>query len=494
MSFAYLLPESPENLLDYCALVADLPYAMLLDSAAPHHVNSNYDILVCQPLATLEAFGRRCVIQKTGTTLDATAPLGQTVQLGKKEQLDNDPFLQLKTMQQQLLPMVTPDACTLPFCGGALGYIGYDAGRTIEPMPELAVHDIGLPDLAFGIYAWGLVLDKQQQQLWYVDCRGDAEHRWLAQQQWFEQRRIQKAQHVAAAATHNHQSALLSRFSLLSDWQANLSKTDYFAKFAQIQQYLQTGDCYQINLAQRFSAQYQGDEWQAYLALRQANAAPFSAFLRLSQGVVLSISPERFLELKQRFVETKPIKGTKPRFSDPILDQQSAAALQLSPKDRAENVMIVDLLRNDLGKVCKTGSVKVPALFSIESFPAVHHLVSTIIGELADQYQAADLLRAAFPGGSITGAPKIRAMQIIEELEPCRRSVYCGAIGYISQHGHMDTNIAIRTLVCADQQIHCWAGGGIVADSDAASEYQETFDKVARILPVLAKHGKVNDA
>ena len=472
MSFAYLLPESPENLLDYFAVVADLPYAMLLDSAAPDHVNSRYDILVCQPLATLEAFGRHCIWQ-----LD-----------GQQHQGEQNPFLQLKTLQAAVLPEVPAAACALPFCGGALGYIGYDAGRTIEPMPELAEHDIGLPDLAFGMYAWALVLDKQLKQLWYVDCRGDAKNGWLTQHQWFLQRSAAKAAQIQQSELPN------LHFSLTCAWQANLTQSEYFAQFAQIQQYLQSGDCYQINLAQRFSAQYQGDEWQAYLALRKTNAAPFSAFLRLTKGVVLSMSPERFIELKQRIVETKPIKGTKPRFADPILDQQSAAALQLSPKDRAENVMIVDLLRNDLGKVCKTGSVKVPALFSIESFPAVHHLVSTIVGELADEIQAADLLKAAFPGGSITGAPKIRAMQIIEELEPCRRSVYCGAIGYISQHGHMDTNIAIRTLVCAEQQIHCWAGGGIVADSNAASEYQETFDKVARILPVLTKLGTANDA
>jgi para-aminobenzoate synthetase component 1 len=478
MSFAYLIPESPENLLAYFSVVADLPYAMLLDSAAPDHVNSRYDLLVCQPLATLEAFGKHCVWQIDGQLNEA----------------ELDPFLQLKKLQATLLPDVPADACALPFCGGAVGYIGYDAGRTIEPMPDIARNDIHLPDLAFGLYAWALVLDKQQHQLWYVDCRGDAQNGWLAQQHRFLKRSSLNNVVADAPDSRQHSAELPRHFSLCSEWQANLTQPQYFAKFAQIQQYLQSGDCYQINLAQRFSAKYQGDEWQAYLALRESNAAPFSAFLRLPTGVVLSISPERFLELKQRLVETKPIKGTKPRFADPMLDQQSADALQLSPKDRAENVMIVDLLRNDLGKVCKNGTVKVPALFSIESFPAVHHLVSTIVGELADHYQAADLLRAAFPGGSITGAPKIRAMQIIEELEPCRRSVYCGAIGYISQHGHMDTNIAIRTLVCADQQIHCWAGGGIVADSNAASEYQETFDKVARILPVLAKIGTANDA
>lgn len=471
MSFAHLVSETPENLLEYFAVVADLPYAMLLDSAAPEHVNSRYDILVCQPIATLEAFAQDCRWQIGDTQFTAC----------------QDPFAVLKSLQAELLPEVAADACALPFCGGALGYIGYDAGRTIEPIPQIAKHDIALPDLAFGFYPWALVLDKQLQQLWYVDCRGNAAQGWQQQQQWFLQRGLYS---VAQPRTFSTEQP---SFRLTSNWQANQTQSEYFEKFARIQTYLQSGDCYQINLAQRFSARYQGDEWQAYLALRDANAAPFSAFLRLPQGAVLSISPERFLELKQRLVETKPIKGTKPRFADPVLDQQSAAALHLSPKDRAENVMIVDLLRNDLGKVCKPGSVKVPALFSIESFPAVHHLVSTIVGHLADNYQAADLWRAAFPGGSITGAPKIRAMQIIEELESCRRSIYCGAIGYISQHGHMDTNIAIRTLVCADQHIHCWAGGGIVADSDATSEYQETFDKVAKILPLLTMLGARRD-
>jgi len=478
MSFAYLIPETPENLLAYFALVADLPYAMLLDSAAPGHINSRYDVLVCEPIATLEAFGKHCVWQHDG----------------QQHQAVQDPFTQLKIIQNELLPEVPAEDCDLPFYGGAVGYVGYDAGRTIEPLPEQAAYDIHLPDLAFGLYAWGLVLDKLQQQLWYVDCRGHAEQGWQAQQHWFA--KLNDATRLSAQMDQQPEltGKAITPFVLCSEWQANLTKAEYFGKFEQIQQYLQSGDCYQINLAQRFSARYQGDEWQAYLALRDSNAAPFSAFLRLPQGAVLSISPERFLELKQRQVETKPIKGTKPRFADPMLDQQSADALQLSPKDRAENVMIVDLLRNDLGKVCKAGSVKVPALFRVESFPAVHHLVSTIVGELAADYQAADLLRAAFPGGSITGAPKIRAMQIIEELEPCRRSVYCGAIGYISQHGHMDTNIAIRTLVCANQQIYCWAGGGIVADSDAVDEYQETFHKVARILPRLSSLGRSDDA
>lgn len=459
MSVLLLLPDAPKSLTTLFAPLSKMPFAMLLDSAAEQHVNSRYDILVCEPLVTLQAKGKSCTV---------STPDGQY-------NTEADPFVLLKQLQQQWLGDTQQIDTTLPFVGGALGFAGYDAGRVIEHLPKTATDDIPLPDFCFGLYPWALVLDKQQHQLWYVDCRGEAAVRWPEQQAWLKQQQQEFEQETSPPT-----------FALTSDWQANMDKQQYRQKFEQIQAYLQSGDCYQINLAQRFSARYQGNEWQAYVKLRASNAAPFSAFIRLPQGAVLSISPERFIELVGNKVETKPIKGTKSRFAEPALDAQSAEALQQSAKDRAENVMIVDLLRNDLGKVCTPGTVKVPSLFAIESFPAVHHLVSTITGELKAEYQAADLLRAAFPGGSITGAPKVRAMQIIEELEPCRRSVYCGSIVYISQHGHMDSNIAIRTLICVDDNIHCWAGGGIVADSTCASEYQETFDKVAKILPVLS--------
>ncbi len=257
-------------------------------------------------------------------------------------------------------------------------------------------------------------------------------------------------------------------------------------EICRIQEYLAAGDCYQINLTQRFSAPYQGDEWQAYCLLATANKAPFSAFIRLPESALLSLSPERFLLLDGRHIETKPIKGTRPRHPDPTTDRQVARELAQADKDRSENLMIVDLLRNDIGRVSRPGSVSVPHLFAVESFPAVHHLVSTIHGELDARWQGVDLLRACFPGGSITGAPKIRAMEIIEELEPQRRNAYCGSIGYLSQHGRMDTSICIRTLIAEAGRLHCWAGGGIIADSDADSEYQETYDKVARILPPLS--------
>jgi len=465
MSVQCLVASQVADLTGYFQAVAAEPFAMLLDSAAPGHPNSRYDILVCRPLATLTAYGRHCTVRQMAAD-----------GCWSEQQQDADAFLLLKSLQQQLLSALPTDASLLPFTGGAVGYFGYDLGRVIETLPAHASADIKLPDLAVGLYSQALVLDKQLQQLWFVDCDGAAESkaaRYLAQ---FE---------PTTAATHSG-----TAFSLTSDWQANMSRSQYLQKFEQIQAYLQSGDCYQINLAQRFSAGFTGDAFAAYLQLRRTNQAPFSAYIRLPDAAVLSISPERFIEVKNTQVETKPIKGTRPRFADPAQDAQSATLLQQSPKDRAENVMIVDLLRNDLGKVCRPGTVRVPALFAIESFPAVHHLVSTVTGELDAQYQPIDALRAAFPGGSITGAPKVRAMQIIDELEPHRRSVYCGAIGYISQHGHMDTNIAIRTLVVADQQIYCWAGGGIVADSQGDAEYQETYDKVSKILPVLQQQSE----
>ncbi|WP_249358914.1 aminodeoxychorismate synthase component I, partial [Citrobacter sp. wls718] len=274
-------------------------------------------------------------------------------------------------------------------------------------------------------------------------------------------------------------------FMLTSAWQSNMSRAQYGEKFRQVQRYLHSGDCYQVNLAQRFQAQYQGDEWLAFERLNQANRAPFSAFIRLEEGAILSLSPERFIQLENRQIQTRPIKGTLPRLDSPDADRQQAQRLANSPKDRAENLMIVDLMRNDIGRVAVPGSVKVPELFVVEPFPAVHHLVSTITARLPESLHATDLLRAAFPGGSITGAPKVRAMEIIDELEPHRRNAWCGSVGYLSFCGNMDTSITIRTLTATDGQLYCSAGGGVVADSQEDAEYQETFDKVNRILHQL---------
>ncbi|MGN4996777.1 aminodeoxychorismate synthase component I [Aeromonas sp. 61P] len=425
---------------------------MLLESAGPLGADNSFDIITADPLATLETRG-----QVTTLTWH-----------GKSSEHSEDPLALLAHTQQQLLGELELCATNLPFIGGALGLFGYDLGRRFERLPMQAAADIALPDMAVGIYDWALLRNVATGD-WQLVHWGD-EAGLANRLTWLEQQQAKPA----------------PAFALQGTWQSNMSRAEYGEKFARIQEYLAAGDCYQINLTQRFSAPYQGDEWQAYCLLATANKAPFSAFIRLPESALLSLSPERFLLLDGRHIETKPIKGTRPRHPDPATDRQVARELAQADKDRSENLMIVDLLRNDIGRVSRPGSVSVPHLFAVESFPAVHHLVSTIHGELDERWQGVDLLRACFPGGSITGAPKIRAMEIIEELEPQRRNAYCGSIGYLSQHGRMDTSICIRTLIAEAGRLHCWAGGGIIADSDADSEYQETYDKVARILPPLS--------
>lgn len=443
------LPYTRASLLELFASLAQQPWAMLLHSGFAEHTHNRFDILVAEPRVTLTTRGSNTEICH-GT---------------ERENSPEDPFLLL---QQQLdaLHLHPKPHTDFPFQGGALGLFGYDLGRRVETLPQLAQADITLPDMAVGIYDWALIADHHRQTLTLLSY-GDVEQRW----RWLNQQ----------------QAPSCVPFALTGSWQANMTRQQYGEKFRRIQDYLRNGDCYQINLAQRFSAPYQGDEWQAFCQLSASNRAPFSAFLRLPQNSVLSVSPERFLWLKNHRIQTRPIKGTLPRLADAAADASQAQKLAHSAKDRAENLMIVDLLRNDIGRVAQPGSVRVPELFVVEPFPAVHHLVSTITAILPTNTPATELLRACFPGGSITGAPKVRAMAIIEELEPQRRNAYCGSIGYISACGTMDTNITIRTLITEKGRLYCSAGGGIVADSQEQAEYQETFDKVGRILPQLGE-------
>lgn len=420
---------------------------MLLHSGHADHPHNRFDILVADPIKTLVTRAEETVVHDHDGTM-------QTV---------DDPMTVLRSALTSLTiqPDYHPD---YPFQGGALGLFGYDLGRRFESLPTQAEQDITLPDMAVGIYDWALIVDHQLQRvslLSHADVQ--ARCRWL----------------------ENQQIPVREPFSLTSSWQSNMTRAQYGEKFRQVQHYLHSGDCYQVNLAQRFQAHYQGDEWLAFLRLNHANRAPFSAFLRLEEGAILSLSPERFILLENQHIQTRPIKGTLPRLEDADADRLQAQSLANSPKDQAENLMIVDLMRNDIGRVAEPGSVKVPELFVVEPFPAVHHLVSTITARLPASLHATDLLRAAFPGGSITGAPKVRAMEIIDELEPQRRNAWCGSIGYLSFCGNMDTSITIRTLTATNGHIYCSAGGGIVADSLEDAEYQETFDKVNRILHQL---------
>ncbi len=427
------------------------PWLQLLDSAAPGHPDHRWQILVVSPLATL------------------TSHHGQH-QLAWRYGRSTEPVTDLVAQQQQLLAEFGPRQPhpDLPFVGGLVGYWSYDLARQFERLPQQASADMPLPDLAVALYDQALLLDLQQHQL-YAVANSEAEAQQL----------LAEAQQLL-----NH-PAPKCHFQLTAGWRSNLSKAEYLERFDRVQQHLLDGDCYQVNLAQRFSAPFTGSPWAAYARLRQANGAPFGAYIQLPQGSVLCLSPERFLQLAGDRLTTRPIKGTRPRVGDPQQEQAVMAELASSTKERAENVMIVDLLRNDLGKVAEPGSVHVPELFTVERYPYVYHLVSTVSAKLAAGHSGLSALRACFPGGSITGAPKLRAMSVIDALEPQRRSVYCGSILYLSACGHMDSNIAIRTALCCDGQIHVWGGGGLVVDSDGEAEYRETLDKLARILPLL---------
>ncbi|HCS90674.1 MAG: aminodeoxychorismate synthase component I [Thiohalocapsa sp. PB-PSB1] len=432
--------------------IAHRPWAVFLDSGRPRCAQGRYDLLAADPYLTLVTRGGQTEIRSQ-----------HRCRLSMQ-----DPFALLR----EQLGGVGEAVSDLPFCGGAIGWFGYDLGRRIEPLPVLAKDVEQIPDMAIGLYDWALIVDHLERRTRLVSaCRDPSTlGRWQDLIDLFSVTPVRPRQWTFRVHASAH---------------ANMTRAEYHAAFRRIQHYIRNGDCYQVNLAQRFAAPAGGDPWYGYRELRRLNPAPFSAYLVTPYAQVLSSSPERFLKLRAGHVETSPIKGTRPRGQCPDSDALLAMELSRSAKDRAENLMIVDLLRNDLGRVCIPGSIRVPRLFALESYAGVHHLVSTITGNLRSEQDATSLLRACFPGGSITGAPKIRAMQIIEALEPHRRGIYCGAIGYIGFDGAMDSSIAIRTLVYSDAVIRCWAGGGIVHDSDADAEYQETFDKAHAMLRLL---------
>ena len=431
------------------------PWAMLLDSAGASREVGRWDILVCDPVETLVF---------DGTRTETRNAAGSTH--------DSRPFLSV--LRERLRAMAPTRPSSLPFTGGAVGYLGYDLARQIERLPSIAPADDRMPVCAIGLYDSAVLVDHATQRCELVGSPANATRR----------ARIESLSERLAAGPP---SAPAGRaFECRDGLHADRTTAEYHRAIERILAYIRDGDCYQVNYAQRLRARVAGDPWLAYCLLRELSEAPFSAYLNLPHGQVLSSSPERFLRLSGGVVRTEPIKGTRPRDDDPDQDAAWAAALAQSAKDRAENLMIVDLLRNDLGRVCRTGSIEVPQPWAVRSFANVHHLVSTITGVLREEVDAVGVLEATFPGGSITGAPKVRAMQIIDELEVARRGVYCGAIGYIGLDGRMDFNIAIRTMTLAAGELRFWAGGGIVADSSPDAEFAETIAKAATMRRVLS--------
>ena len=340
------------------------------------------------------------------------------------------------------------------------GWLSHDLGREIERLPEQAADDLGLPPVAVGRYEAWLEWDHSARS---VQVRGDGD-----------------ASHLVRALAHP--DTALPSHDAPAEWLSSLPRARYERTVQRAIDYIRAGDVFQVNLSQRLRTPWEGDPFALYGRLRQTSPAPFMALVRLGDADVISASPERFLQRRGRHLETRPIKGTRPRADDPAADRRQALALRSSAKDRAENVMIVDLARNDLGRVAAFGTVAVEDLFALESHPGVHHLVSTVAAELRPDVSVANVVRATFPPGSVTGAPKIRALEIIEELEPVRRGPYCGAIGCFSPGGDIDLSVAIRTFVAAAGRLHLHVGGAVVADSDPALEWRETMYKAARLL------------
>jgi para-aminobenzoate synthetase component 1 len=431
------------NPAHYFAYLREAPGAVLLDSAKPGAERGRFDLLSAWPLETLAP-----TAQETGSAY----------------------FQRLRAALARLGSATLPDNCELPFAGGLIGFMAYDLGRRFEQFGEGPPKDFTLPDAQLGLYGWAVVSDHVQQCTWLVL------HPTLPVS---ERQRL-----IALFETPSPSPA--KPFHMTCPFTNEIDEPAYRLAFDKVQAYIRAGDTYQVNLTRRFAGRCEGDPWAAYQALRSACPTPYSAFMQVNaHTTLLSHSPERFVQVRNGAVETRPIKGTRPRRAQPEADAAEAAALLASEKDRAENVMIVDLLRNDLGRTCATGSVQVPELFVLESYPNVHHLVSSVVGHLAPGKDALDLLAGSFPGGSITGAPKIRAMEIIDELEAHRRAIYCGAFLYVDVRGHLDSSIAIRTLLIENGHIACWGGGAVVMDSRAEDEYQESLIKVKVLMDTL---------
>lgn len=457
-------PPDPPSLFE--ALRYD-PGGFLLESALFHPRWGRYSFLGTNPFLIFQSRGYQVSLSYGD---------------GRKEvYTHNNPFAFLRSLLQRY--RLPPRESPLPFNGGAVGYFAYDLGRYIERLPSLAKNDLPLPECYLAFYNTVVGIDHAQKRVYIAATGLPEEDAGRARQ-----RALGDLKEMASRLTRARATRIIPAVNKnIKQIKSNFTKDGYCRVIERALEYIAAGDIYQVNLSQRLETTLEFSPWQLYLRLRQINPAPFAAFLPLPGGAIVSASPERFLRLSGLQVETRPIKGTRPRGSSPEEDRCLRQELWTSPKDRAELVMIVDLERNDLGRVCETGSVKVPELFTLEEYTTVFHLVSTIVGKLRPDKDILDLLQATFPGGSVTGAPKVRAMEIIEELEPVRRSVYTGAIGYLGFDGEADLNIVIRSFLISGRRAFFQVGGGIVADSIPELEYEETLHKAMALIEAVRR-------
>ena len=434
--------------------IQDEPYSFLLDSSMESEKLGRYTFMGCSPFLVFKSKNQNITIEENNVIRSLIA----------------NPFDILKELMEKYK---AEDRSNIPFLGGAVGYFAYDMCHNVEKLPRSAVDDVKIPDCCFGFYDSIIAIDHYRKDTYIISNGINEKPGNLVEEL------KSKLGNITALSLENKQGAACSEI------QSNFSKEDYLKAVQRVKDYIRTGDIYQANLTQRFKCNTEESPFSIYSRLRRLNPAPFACYMNFGEGHILSSSPERFLKIRENMIETRPIKGTRPRGRTAEEDKANKAELLSSEKDKSELLMIVDLERNDLGKVSKTGTVKVPELFYPEEYATVHHLVATVTGEMQDDINSIDVIKAAFPGGSITGAPKIRAMEIIDELEPTQRNIYTGSIGYLGFNGSIDLNIAIRTIVMKEGTAFFQAGGGIVWDSNPELEYEETLHKAKALFRTL---------
>jgi len=464
-------------------LVKDQAYCFFLDSGMDRRRLGRYSFVGSGPFLVMRSRGPKITIVRgqerevrQGNPLDA---LGELLEAYK---LDHYP-------------------APVPFLGGAVGYFSYDLCRFIEHLPSTAVDDLKLPECYFAFYDAIVAFDHLENKVYLVATgfpEMEDEKRLRRARVRLEEMRswLGSRDSVVARETKPHHDRG-NRDSFVAGppredaqdeevaLKSNFTPEEYKRVVNRVREYIAAGDVFQVNLSQRFEADLKIPAYELYKRLRTINPAPFASYLGFPDLAIVSASPERFLRVQGDLVETRPIKGTRPRGKDRAEDERLAKELVHSPKDRAENVMIVDLERNDLGRVCQYGTVKVTELAVLETFPTVFHLTSTVVGKRRRDKSNIDLLKATLPGGSITGAPKVRAMEIIDELEPTKMSVYTGSIGYVGFNEDMDIDIVIRTFLVKQGKAYFQVGGGIIYDSDPEAEYVETLDKGKALIQAL---------
>jgi len=445
-------------------------FSFFLDSGMDPHKLGRYSFIGSDPFLVLKTRGSDVAISQGGRT----------------KELKGNPFTVLGNLLAKY--RIDNQSSPVPFIGGAVGYLSYDLRHFIERLPGNARDDLKLPECYMGFYDTILAFDNLEGRSFIIST-GFPELDGVERKKRAAERLNEMKERLAGIPVSNNEvvKTPVSSPGEQVALKRGFSHKEYITAVEKARQYIIDGDIFEVNLSQRFEARLDITPYELYKKLRKINPAPFACYLGFDDVTLVSASPERFLRLQGDCVETRPIKGTRPRGENPQRDEELADELLNSPKDRAENMMIVDLERNDLGRVCSYGSVKVVELAVLEVFPTVFHLTSTVVGRLKEGKDIIDLLRATFPGGSITGAPKVRAMEIIDELEPTRRSVYTGSIGYLSFNGNLDLNIAIRTFIIKGKRAYFQVGGAIVYDSDPEAEYQETLHKAKALIDSLGE-------